>query len=139
MSEPRYLVDTSVLGRAHRSRVGDRLEALALAGRLWTCRLIDLEVIYASRSREVAEIAEERVALPQVPITPAVMDRALRVAVAMAQAGLHRGAKLVDLVVAAAAEAGGLTVLHYDSDYERIARVTRQPTEWVAAPGSLDR
>lgn len=78
-------------------------------------------------------------ALPQVAITPAVMDRALRVAVAMAEAGLHRGAKPVDLLVAAAAEAGGLTVLHYDGGYGRIARVTRQPTEWIAAPGSLDR
>jgi predicted nucleic acid-binding protein len=139
MSETRYLVDTSVLGRAHRAKVGDRLEALALAGRLWTCRLVDLEVVYASRSREAAEVMEERVALPHVAITPAVMDRALRVAAAMAEVGLHRGAKPIDLVIAAAAEAGGLTVLHYDGDYDRIARVTRQPVEWVAAPGSLDR
>jgi hypothetical protein len=41
-------------------------------------------------------------------------------------------------VVAAAAEAGGLTVLHYGGDYDRIARVTRQPVESIAAPGSLD-
>jgi hypothetical protein len=138
MSEPRYLVDTSVLGRAHQSTVGDRLEALASAGRFWTCRLIDLEVLYGSRSRDAAEIGEERMALPDAPITPAVMDRALRVAVAMAAAGSHRGAKPVDLVVAAAAEAAGLTILHYDADYDRIARVTRQPAEWVAARGSLD-
>jgi predicted nucleic acid-binding protein len=57
----------------------------------------------------------------------------------MAAAGLHRGAKPVDLVIAAAAEAAGLTVLHYDDDYDRIARVTRQPMEWVARAGSLDR
>lgn len=25
-----------------------------------------------------------------------------------------------------------------DADYERIASVTRQPTEWVAPAGSLD-
>ena len=53
----------------------------------------------------------------------------------MAAAGEHRGAKPVDLVVAAAAEAEGLTVLHYDADYERIAEVTGQPTEWVAPRG----
>jgi len=52
---------------------------------------------------------------------------------------LHRGAKLVDLVIAAAAEAAGLTVLHYDDDYDRIASVMRQPMEWVAPAGSLDR
>jgi hypothetical protein len=61
------------------------------------------------------------------------------VAVALAASGSHRGAKPVDLVVAAAAEAAGLTVLHYDGYYDRISRVTRQPTEWVAAPSSLDR
>ena len=51
--------------------------------------------------------------------------------------GSHRGAKPADLVIAAAAEARGLTVLHYDADYDRIARVTRQPTEWISRRGSL--
>jgi predicted nucleic acid-binding protein len=45
----------------------------------------------------------------------------------------------VDLVIAAAAEAAGLTVLHYDDDYDRIASITRQPVEWIAPAGSLDR
>ena len=139
MTEARYLVDTSVLGRAHQEAVGERLEAMARGGRLWTCRLIDLEVVYGSRARDAGAVAAERMALPEAPITPAVMDRALRVAVAMAAAGEHRGAKPVDLVVAAAAEAEGLTVLHYDADYERIAEATGQPTEWVAPRGSLDR
>jgi predicted nucleic acid-binding protein len=57
----------------------------------------------------------------------------------MAASGLHRGAKPVDLVIAAAAEAAGLTVLHYDDDYDRIASITRQPVEWIAPAGSLDR
>ena len=135
----RYLVDTSVLARARQDVVGERLAALAQAGQLWTCRLIDLEVVYASRARDVAEVIEERRALPEAPITAEVMQRALQTAGAMAATGLHRGAKPVDLVIAAAAETAGLTVLHYDDDYERIARVTRQPMEWVARAGSLDR
>jgi predicted nucleic acid-binding protein len=135
----RYLVDTSVLGRARQDVVGDRLTALARAGRLWTCRLIDLEVVYGSRAGDVPEVIEERLALPEAPITAEVMHRALQIARAMAAAGHHRGAKPVDLVIAAAAEAAGLAVLHYDDDYDRIASVTRQPTEWVAPAGSLDR
>jgi predicted nucleic acid-binding protein len=67
------------------------------------------------------------------------MHRALLVAGAMASSGLHRGAKPVDLVIASAAEAAGLAVLHYDDDYDRIASVTRQPMEWVAPAGTLDR
>lgn len=135
----RYLVDTSVLARARQGVVGDRLETLALSGRLWTCRLIDLEVVYGSRARDVAAVIEERRALPEAPITADVMHRALQIAGAMAAAGRHRGAKPVDLVIAAAAEAAGLAVLHYDDDYDRIASVTHQPTEWVAPAGSLDR
>jgi predicted nucleic acid-binding protein len=135
----RYLVDTSVLARARQDIVGDRLAALAQVGGLWTCGLIDLEVVYGSRARDVAEVIEERRALPEAPITADVMHRALQVAGAMAASGLHRGAKPVDLLIAAAAEAAGLAVLHYDDDYDRIASVTRQPMEWVAPAGSLDR
>ena len=42
-----------------------------------------------------------------------------------------------DLIVAAAAEAAGLKVLHYDADFDRIAAVTAQETEWVVPRGSL--
>jgi len=38
--------------------------------------------------------------------------------------------------VAATAESAGLTVLHYDADFERIAEVTGQPTEWVVPRGT---
>lgn len=32
----------------------------------------------------------------------------------------------------------GLSVLHYDADYDRIAAVTNQPAEWIAPAGTLD-
>ena len=38
----------------------------------------------------------------------------------------QRGRKLPDLLIAAAAEANGLTVLHYDADFDRISAVTGQ-------------
>lgn len=137
MADPRFLIDTSVLARAGIGPVGDRVEALAFAGRFWTCRLVDLEVVYASRSRDVADVIEERMVLPEAPITPAVAGRALQVAGFLAASGAHRGAKPADLVIAAAAEAAGLVVLHYDDDYDRIAAVTNQPMEWVAPRGTL--
>jgi predicted nucleic acid-binding protein len=139
MAEARYLVDTSVLGRAHQQRVGDRLEELAQSGRMWTCRLVDIEVVYGSRASDVAEVIEERAALPGAPITPAVMDRAVQVAGLLARSGHHRGARPFDLVIAAAAEAADLALLHYDEDYDRIGEVTGQPTEWIALAGDLDR
>jgi predicted nucleic acid-binding protein len=45
--------------------------------------------------------------------------------------------RLPDLIIAATAELSGATVLHYDEDYDRIAKVTGQPVEWVAIKGSL--
>jgi predicted nucleic acid-binding protein len=50
----------------------------------------------------------------------------------------QRGRKVPDLLIAAAAEARGLTVMHYDSDFDQIAAVTGQPCEWVVPAGSVD-
>ena len=50
----------------------------------------------------------------------------------------QRGRKVPDLLIAAAAEEEGLIVLHYDADFDRIAAVTGQRTEWVAPAGSID-
>jgi len=38
--------------------------------------------------------------------------------------GQHKGPSVVDLLVAATAEAWGLTVLHVEADFETIARVS---------------
>ena len=46
------------LGRAHQDKIGTRLEELARNGQMWTCRLIDLEVVYGSRARDVADVIE---------------------------------------------------------------------------------
>ena len=54
------------------------------------------------------------------------------------QVGLHHPRVAhVDLLVAAAAESAGMTVLHYYADFDEIAGVTGQPTRWIATRGSL--
>lgn len=50
----------------------------------------------------------------------------------------QRGCKVPDLLIAAAAEAGDLRILHYDPDFDLIAAVTGQRCEWVVAAGSVD-
>ena len=47
---------------------------------------------------------------------------------------LHR----VEELDAAVAEATSLTVLHYDADFDHIAAITGQPTEWIVDRGSID-
>ncbi len=66
-----------------------------------------------------------------------VLDRAVDVQDALAARSAHRGAKIADLLIAAAAEAAGLVVLHYDHDFALIASVTRQPLEWIVPPGKV--
>ena len=61
--------------------------------------------------------------------TPASEDRAVEVQMLLAGSGLHRAPSVPDLIVAAIAELGGLTVLHVDKDFELIAGITGQPTE----------
>ncbi|MDQ2942207.1 MAG: PIN domain-containing protein [Candidatus Dormibacteraeota bacterium] len=50
----------------------------------------------------------------------------------------QQGRRVPDLLVAATAEDGGLTVLHYDADFDRIAVVTGPKCEWAAPRGSID-
>lgn len=63
--------------------------------------------------------------------------RALEVQAMLAERSQHRGASIPDLLIAACAEQTGLTVLHYDRDFERIAKLTGQPVQWVVPRGSV--
>jgi predicted nucleic acid-binding protein len=56
-----------------------------------------------------------------------ITRRAYEVQGLLAAAGHHRAPSVPDLLLAATAEAVGLTVLHWDKDYELIAAVTGQP------------
>jgi predicted nucleic acid-binding protein len=49
----------------------------------------------------------------------------------------HRSNSIADLFVAATARARGLEILHYDRDFDTIARFTEQPTHWVVPPGTV--
>jgi predicted nucleic acid-binding protein len=136
-----HLVDNSALARARtKAPVLARLEPLILQGLAATCSITDLERLYSARSgaehREWRDEASLRFA--RADIDEQVFARAIEVQGLLADRGQHRGANVADLVVAAAAEQAGLTVLHYDADFDLIATVTRQPMEWVVPRGSVD-
>lgn len=67
----------------------------------------------------------------------AVLDRAVEVQDVLAERSQQRGVKIADLLIAAAAEAAGLVVLHYGHDFDVIAGVTGQPTEWIVPAGTV--
>ncbi|MFF0592517.1 PIN domain-containing protein [Streptomyces antibioticus] len=71
------------------------------------------------------------------PLDDRAVARAWEVQRELTEKGRHRSAGAVDLLVAATAELQGLTLLHYDHDFEAIASVTGQQTQGLAAPGTL--
>lgn len=134
-----YLLDTSAwVHRILDASVRRRVDDLWLAGRVATCQMVVAEVLNnANDTRSYKSLQNSLIATRWMPVTESAMDRALEVHAALAERGEHRHFSLPDLFIAATAELSGATVLHYDSDYDRIAAVTGQPTEWVAPHGSL--
>jgi hypothetical protein len=135
-----YLVDNSALARTHNPPVAARVDPMIANGLVATCSVTDLELLFSARSggehREWRTDIELR--FVHVPTDQVALDRAVEVQGLLADRGEHRGASIPDLIVAAAAERAGLTVLHYDADFDLIAGVTAQPTEWVVPRGSVD-
>ncbi len=134
----RYLIDKSALARMPVEAVRSRLAPIIEAGEAATCAVIDLEMLFSARNSEEHERIRQRrsLAYQSVPINDTILRRAIDIQAELARNGRHR-VPIPDLIIAATAEAAGLTLLHYDHDYDLISEVTRQPAEWVVARGSV--
>jgi predicted nucleic acid-binding protein len=134
-----YLADTSVyVLQGRHPQVRRRFESLLAEGRLAACQMTTLEYLNNAPDPKGYELLWGALHGHRwIDVTTASMDRALAVHRQLAATSQHRHFRLPDLIIAATAELHGATVLHYDADYDRIADITNQPTEWVAARGSL--
>ncbi|MFL6161804.1 MAG: PIN domain nuclease [Jatrophihabitantaceae bacterium] len=131
-------MDTSVLKRLGAPAVRERVEPLAAAGSLGRTSISDLEVGYSARNaREWDDLMAALDAFESIETTAAHIHRALQVQRLLASKS-QRGRKIPDLLIAAAAEELGATVLHFDADFDRIASVTGQRCEWVVRTGAID-
>jgi predicted nucleic acid-binding protein len=139
MSGQVYLLDTSVyVLQGRHPQVRRRFEQLLVEGRLAACQLTMLECLNnapdpAGYERLWSALRGHR----WLDVSAAALDRALDTHRALARTSQHRHFALPDLIIAATAEQHGVAVLHYDADYDRIAAVTGQPTEWIVPRGSL--
>ncbi len=132
-----FLVDTSVLTRLGRPEVRQAVQPLAAAGRLARPRICDLEIGCSARNADEWDRLVAALDLAEaVDTTAAHVRRALRVQRLLAERS-QRGRKIPDLLVAAAAEALDVAVLHYDSDFDLIASLTGQRCTWVVPAGSV--
>ena len=134
-----YLADKSAIVHLGKPIVAAKLAPLIMAGQVATCGVVELEILYSARSQKdlVATRNERGLAYPRFPMTEGDFARAEDVLELLAKTGRHRAVSLPDLLIAAVAERGGLTVLHYDADFDIVASVTHQPVEWIAKQGSL--
>ena len=133
-----HLVDTSVLTRLRTATVRDAIESRAGRGELARAGISDLEIGYSARSALEWDRLADALGVFELMETTADHLRRARQVQRLLAAKHQRGRKVPDLLVAAAAEARNLTVLHYDADFDRIAAVTGQPCEWVVPTGTVD-
>jgi predicted nucleic acid-binding protein len=137
-----HLADTSawVWTRAVGCELRTAFDEDVIDGQVATCDMVRLELLSSARNAtEFTSLRVELDALPNCEIGVDEWQRALEVYERLAgQGGLHhRSVRHPDLLIAAAAEARRIPVLHYDEDYDRIAAITGQEVRWLAPRGSL--
>lgn len=132
-----FLLDTSIVTRLRIRAVRERVQALDGAGLARTA-MTDLEVGFSARNGDEWDgLMAALDAFEPLDVESRHFARARQVQRLLAVRGL-RGGKVPDLVIAAVAEAAGRTVLHYDADFDQVASVTGQATEWIVPQGSID-
>ena len=75
--------------------------------------------------------------LDRVDTPQDIWDQAAEIQEALTEQAQHRSASIPDLIVAATARARGLEILHYDRDFDTIARYTEQAARWIVPPGTV--
>jgi predicted nucleic acid-binding protein len=135
----RFLIDKSALARYPKPTVRAVIDPLHNAGLLAVCGAVELEILHSARSKADAErIRDEMRGFDWLPTPDEAWDRALDVQTLLIAAGNWKALSASDLVIAATAERNGVTVLHYDGDYDMIASVTGQSMRWVVPAGTAD-
>jgi predicted nucleic acid-binding protein len=128
-----FLIDTSGLFRILQGELRKTWSDQLAAGVIATCTVVELEFLYSARS--LADRLEKQRLMHDlfgwVPMHEGAFERAAEVQQLLTEAGAHRSAGPVDLLIAATAERERLTVLCDDHDYQTVATVTGQPVKLV--------
>jgi predicted nucleic acid-binding protein len=132
------IADTSVW--AHSTEIPE-FGMRFMAGLVGTTDMVVMELLYSARdAADYAQVEADLDLCAQYPVEPQDWTEARRVWRELLRRGggpPHRQVGHQDLLTAAVAARHGLTVAHYDSDYDIIASVTGQSVRWAAPRGSL--
>jgi predicted nucleic acid-binding protein len=132
------LADTSVWTRRRHPQIVSWFEQAAQRGEIALCDMVALEILAGTRREDYSDMAYRlRRSMPWLQMDSADWARALEVQAALARAAsqLYRRVKASDLLIAAVAERHGVTLVHYDQDYDAIANLTGQSMRWAAVRG----
>ena len=128
-----YLIDTSGLFRILQGTLRKAWSDQLAAGVIAVCPIVELEFLYSARS--LADRLEKQRLMRDlfgwVAMSAGSYERADEVQQLLTEAGAHRSAGPVDLLIAATAERERLIVLCDDHDYETVATITGQPVKRV--------
>jgi predicted nucleic acid-binding protein len=135
-----FLIDSSAAHRITRPAALAGWRSALKAGRVGMCAATEAEVLYSAKSpHHYAQLRQAFAELYTWHVIPDdVWDSVLDLQESLAAAGCHRSAGMADLLVAVTAMHHRLTLLHYDHDFETIARHSDLETRWLADPGTLD-
>ena len=119
--------------------VAERVAPLIEAGLVATTAALDAEALYSARNHiEYKQLwADRRVAYEYLPTEDGHWQAAVKAQRELARQGRHRAVGMPDLLTAVLAAAHGLTVVHYDADFETAATVVVFEQVWVMPRGSL--
>lgn len=108
------------------------------AGLVLVCDLVVLELTrLAPNEGRAREVADRLAVFESIPMPTELWARARKTQLALAANGDHRRVPPADLLLAGAAEGAGVTLVHYDRDYARIAAVAGLRHEWLVPDGAL--
>ena len=140
LTPARWLIDKSVLVRLDQDPVADVALPRIRSGEVGVALVTELEVGYSARSVPDYDATREDVLDHLIPVTMPVRaeQRARDLQAELVRRGQHRGVSIPDLILAAIADIEQLTILHYDRDFDLVADVTGQASEWVVPRGSID-
>lgn len=128
-----FLIDTSALVRFYRGQTGPEWDQAVTAGLVGICQPVRQEYLRAVGSRAAYYEADSllRETFPHYTLRDSAWDETAELQQRLADRAWHQCASPVDLLVAVTASHHKLTVLHADSDFETIARITSQPARRI--------
>lgn len=143
MSSRLLVLDNSVLQRVRSGPVvAEAVAAMIRDG--WIVCASDVSILEAGFSARFAEGHREirnrlTFQFRRLKLTEDCGHAALELQTALFERGMGRSVGIVDLLLAGTAVAYDATVLHYDSDFERLAELDdRLRQQWVVPRGSVD-